>query len=229
MELITGMKTDDLIQRLGREGAAVTPLPTPSLRTGMWLIGAGAYLAAMTPFVWTVMSADTPAMSALFLGQQTAAMVTGALAAYAALSSVVPGSRVSWRPMLMASGAVWAILLAIGMSRDLVTRGSMGFGAETDWPCVALMTVGGAVLAVPLIRMLRRGAPFTPRCTAFLGGLGALSVASIEACLARPHDYTATVIMWHGATLALLAGALAWTGRALFRSPDTTYGGSEAR
>lgn len=226
---MTEMKTDDLIQRLGREGAAVTPLPAPSVRTGLWLIGAGAYLAAMTPFVWTVMNADTPTMSALFLGQQTAAMVTGALAVYAALSSVIPGSRVSWRPLLMASGSAWVILLAIGMRRDLVTMGSMGLGAETDWSCVALMTLGGAVLSVPLMRMLRRGAPFTPRSTAFLGGLGAFSVASIEACLARPHDYTATVIIWHGATLALLAGALTWTGRALLRSPDAAYAGSEAR
>ena len=76
--------------------------------------------------------------------------------------------------------------------------------------------------------MLRRGAPFTPRSTAFLGGLGVLSVASVEACLARPHDYTATVILWHGATLALLAGALAWTGRAVLRSRDASYAGSEA-
>ena len=65
MELMTGMKTDDLIQHLGREGAAVTPLPAPSVRTSMWLIGAGAYLAAMTLFVWMVMSADTPRRSSL--------------------------------------------------------------------------------------------------------------------------------------------------------------------
>jgi hypothetical protein len=106
------------------------------------------------------------------------------------------------------------------MRRDLVTMGSIGLGAETDWPCVALMTLGGAVLSVPVIRMLRRGAPFAPRSATFLGGLGALSVASIEACLARPHDNTATVVIWHGATLALLAVALAWTGRALLRSRD---------
>lgn len=217
MELMTGMKTDDLIQRLGREGAAVTPLPVPSVRTFIWLGGAVVYLAAMTPFVWTVMSAATPAMSALFLGQQAAALVTGILAVYGALSSVVPGSRAPWRAMLMASGAVWVILLAIGMRRDLVAMGSTGVGAETDWPCVALMTVGGAVLTAPLIKMLRRGAPFTPRSTAFLGGLGALSVASIEACLARPHDYTATVMIWHGATLALVVGALTWTGGVLLR------------
>jgi hypothetical protein len=225
---MTGMNTDDLIQRLGRAGAAVTPLPAPSVRTGVWLIGAGAYLAGMTPFVWTVMGSDTPTVSALFLGQQTAALVMGALAVYAALSSVIPGSRASWRPMLMASGAVWVILLAIGMRRDVVTMGSIGVGAETDWPCVALMTLGGAVLSVPLIRMLRRGAPFTPRSTALLAGLGALSIASIEACFARPHDYTVTVIIWHGATLAFLAAALAWTGRALLRSRDTADAGSEA-
>jgi hypothetical protein len=216
---MNAMNTEDLIQRLSREGGAATPLPAPSVRTCLWLIAAGVYLAAMTLVVSRMMSTGMASLSPLFLAQQAAALTTGALAVYGALSSVIPGSPATWRPVLGASGAAWLILLAVGMGRDRQMLGSLGLGAETDWPCVALMTLGGALLTPPLISMLRRGAPFNPRSTAFLGGLGALSIASIEACIVRPHAYTATVIIWHGATLALLAVALAWAGPALLRWP----------
>jgi hypothetical protein len=189
------------------------------VRASLWLIGAGAYLAAMTLGVSSLMGAAGPSWSPLFLAQQAAALATGALAVNGALSSVIPGSPTSWRPLLGASAAAWLVLLAVGMGRDLQTLGSVGLGAETDWPCVALITLGGAVLTVPLVRMLRRGAPFTPRSTAFLGGLGALSIASIAACLARPHGHTVTVLVWHGATLVLLAAVLGCAGRPLLRGP----------
>jgi hypothetical protein len=169
----------------------------------------------MTPIVLAMMGTGAPSLSPLFLAQQAAALTTGALAACAALGSVVPGYRAPWRTLLLGSAAAWLFLLLAGMGRDWRLLGSLGLTAETDWPCVALMTIGGALLSAPLVGMLRRGAPFTPRSTAFLGGLGALSVASIEACLARPHAYTATMVVWHGATVAVLAAALAWSGGTL--------------
>jgi hypothetical protein len=226
---VRGMKTDDLIRRLARDGAAVTPLPAPPIRAVMWLLAATVYLAVVAPVMSMMMGAGTPQWSALFVAQQGAALLTGGLAAYAALGSVVPGYPSTWRTPLLASAAIWLMLLSIGVGRELKVTGSSGAGAETDWPCVALMTFGGALLVAPLVRMLQRGAPFTPRSTLLLAGVGALSVASIAACLARPHAYTATIIIWHGATLALLTLGLAWTGCGFLRSrpwasdePETT-------
>src|SRR5688500_12782636 len=94
------MNTDDLIQQLSREGEAVTPLPPPGMRLCAWLLGAGIYLTMMTIGIVMVMDSAVPSMSVLFVAQQAAALATAAFAVYGALSSVVPGARTSWRPLL---------------------------------------------------------------------------------------------------------------------------------
>jgi hypothetical protein len=84
------------------------------------------------------------------------------------------------------------------------------------------MTVGGLLVGAPLAWMLRRGAALTPGLTAFLAALAALSVANIEACLTRPHVFAATVLLWHGGTIAAVAALCALTGRRWLRWPDLT-------
>jgi hypothetical protein len=106
------------------------------------------------------------------------------------------------------SGAVWLAALLWNCWRDLQTWGTVGITSQTDWPCVVSIATGGAVLGGPMLLMLRRGAPLTPRTTALLGGVAALSFANIEACLTRPHTFTMTVLAWHGITIALAASLL---------------------
>ncbi len=91
--------------------------------------------------------------------------------------------------------------------------------SQTDWPCVGSIAIGGAMLWGPMLVMLRRGAPLTPGTTAFLGGLAALSLANIEACLTRSHAFAMTVLVWHGVTIALTAALFAWLGRRWLRWP----------
>ena len=78
------------------------------------------------------------------------------------------------------------------------------------------------VLGAPMFVMLRRGAPLTPRETAFFGGLAALSLANVQACLMRPHAFAMTVLLWHGATVAGAAAVCAWMGRRWLRWPVFT-------
>jgi hypothetical protein len=60
--------------------------------------------------------------------------------------------------------------------------------------------------------MLRRGAAFEPRVTTALAGVAAISLANVEACISRAHAFTATVIAWHGLTIAVLMIALMTLG-----------------
>jgi hypothetical protein len=82
------------------------------------------------------------------------------------------------------------------------------------------MTMGGFLVGLPLVWMLRRGAPLTPRLTAFLAAVAALSVANIEACLTRPHAFALTVLLWHGGTVAAIAALSALMGHRWLRWPD---------
>jgi hypothetical protein len=208
-----------LIERLGRESTVVTPLPTPGMRTVVWLICGVTYLLVVAAIMFNATSSGRPVMTPLYLLQLGAALATGMTAALAAFASVVPGASHRVRVLPAISGAVWLASLLWGCWRDLQTSGTLGMTNQTDWPCVVSIAIGGVLLWGPMLVMLRRGAPLTPRTTAFLGGLAALSLANIEACLTRPHAFAMTVLVWHGVTIALTAALLAWLGRHWMRWP----------
>jgi hypothetical protein len=172
--------------------------------------------------MFAVMSSAAVKPTPLYLVQQSLALVTGIMAARAALASVIPGSNNrAW--VLPAIGAtVWSVSLLWAGVRDLQASGTLGVTSQSDWPCVASMTVGGLVVGSPLIWMLRRGAPLTPGLTAFLAALAALSFANIEACLTRPHAFALTVLLWHGGTVAAVAAICALTAHRWLRWPDLT-------
>ena len=216
------MKTDDLIDRLGRDLTVVRPLPTPGMRTAVWMLWATGYLVVVAVMMFAVMSSAGATPTPLYLVQQSAAIVTGIMAARAAFLSVIPGSnnRVWVLPAIGAT--VWAVSLLWAGVRDLEASGTLGVTSQSDWPCVVSMTLGGLVVGSPLVWMLRRGAPLTPGLTAFLAALAALSVANIEACLTRPHAFALTVLLWHGGTVAAVAALCALTGRRWLRWPDLT-------
>ena len=117
-----------------------------------------------------------------------------------------------WRVPTTAA-LVWVSLVGWQAVSDAQAYGTLGLTSQSDWPCVASMVIGGVMLGGPLVWMLRRGAPLTPRTTAFLAGLAALSLANIEACLTRPHAFAMTVLLWHGGTIALTVGLSASLGR----------------
>ena len=214
------MRTDELIDRLGRDVPVARPLPAPGIRTATWTVWAMSYLVVVAVMMFAVMSSAGVTPSPLYLVPQGAALVTGIMAARAAFASVIPGSnnRVWALPAL--GTAVWSLSLLWAGVRDLQASGTLGVTSQSDWPCVVSMTLGGLVVGAPLVWMLRRGAPLTPGLTAFLAALAALSFANIEACLTRPHSFALTVLLWHGGTLAAVAALCALTGRRWLRWPD---------
>src|SRR5712692_154725 len=216
------MRTDDLIDRLGRDVTVARPLPTPGMRTAVWMVWAVSYLIVVAVMTFLVMSSAGVTPTPLYLVQQSAALVTGIMAARAALASVIPGANDRVWVVPAIGVATWAAALLWAGVLDLQASGTLGVTSQSDWPCVASMTVGGLLVGAPLAWMLRRGAPLTPHLTAFLAAWAALSVANIEACLTRPHAFAATVLLWHGGTVAAVAALCALTGRRWLRWPDLT-------
>jgi hypothetical protein len=216
------MRTDDLIDRLGRDMTVARPLPPPGMRTAAWTVWAVSYLIVAAAMMFAVMSSAGVTPAPLYLVQQGVALVTGVVAARAALASVIPGgSDRVW--VLPAIGvATWAAALLWAGVLDLQASGTLGVTSQSDWPCVASMTAGALLVGAPLAWMLRRGAPLTPGLTAFLAALAASSVANIEACLTRPHAFALTILVWHGGTAAAVAALCALTGRRWLRWPDLT-------
>lgn len=206
------IKTDDLIHRLGRELRPVQRLLPPWQRAAIWLACSVMYVAAVVTFAWVRRGALGVESDAPYLLQQTALGLTGILAALAAFASVIPGSASRARAALAAPIGLMMAALLWGSMRDLQQFGTVGVGQETDWPCVVSITLGGLALWAVASTMLRRGAVLDPRLTAALAGAAAVSFANIEACLGRVHVFTATVVLWHGATVALVMAAVVALG-----------------
>jgi hypothetical protein len=216
------MKTDELVDRLGRDVTVTRPLPTPGMRTAVWMVWAVSYLVVVAVMMFALMSSAGVTPTPLYLVQQGAALVTGIMAARAAFASVIPGSNNRVWVLPAIGAAVWVVSLLWAGVRDQQASGTLGVTSQSDWPCVVSMTAGGLVVGSPLVWMLRRGAPLTPGLTAFLAALAALSFANIEACLTRPHAFALTVLLWHGGTVAAVAALCALTGRRWLRWPDMT-------
>jgi hypothetical protein len=214
------MKTDDLIDQLGRDVTVARPLPAPGIRTALWTGWAITYLVVVAVMMFTVVSSTGVAPTPLYLVQQGAALITGIVAARAALASVIPGANSRVWVMPAIGAGVWGLSLLWAGVLDLRAFGTLGVSSQSDWPCVVSMTVGGLVVGAPLAWMLRRGAPLTPGLTAFLAALAALSFANIEACLMRPHAFALTVLLWHGGTAAAIAALCSVTGSRWLRWPD---------
>jgi len=216
------MKTDELIDRLGRDVTVTRPLPTPGMRTAVWMVWALSYLILVAVMMFAVMSSARVTPTPLYLVQQGAALVTGIMAARAALASVIPGANDRVWVVPAIGVATWAAALSWAGVLDLQASGTLGVTSQSDWPCVASMTVGGLLVGAPLAWMLRRGAPLTPNLTVGLAALAALSVANIEACLTRPHAFALTVLLWHGGTVAAIVTLCAIMGHRWLRWPDMT-------
>ena len=216
------MKTDELIDRLGRDVTVTRPLQTPGMRTAVWMVWALSYLILVAVMMFAVMSSAGVTPTPLYLVQQSAALVTGIMAARAALASVIPGANDRVWVVPAIGVATWAAALLWAGVLDLQASGTLGVTSQSDWPCVASMTVGGLLVGAPLAWMLRRGAPLTPNLTVGLAALAALSVANIEACLTRPHAFALTVLLWHGGTVAAIVTLCALMGHRWLRWSDMT-------
>jgi hypothetical protein len=207
------MNTEDLIQRLGDSLQPVRPLAAPWRRATSWLACAAVYLCAAV--LLALARGRSPEGAGADLAQQGALIATAMAASVAAFASVVPASdkRVLGIPLI--TGMLVMATLVWDCVADMRMHGTLGIGRETDWPCVASISFGGALLWALGVAMLRGGAPLTPRVTSVLTGVAAFSVANVEACLSRGHTFTITVLLWHGMTTALLVTALGLAGRSL--------------
>jgi hypothetical protein len=192
------------------------------MRTAVWMVWALSYLVVVAVIMFATVSSAGVMPTPFYLLQQTSALFTGITAARAAFASVIPGSSNRVWAMPALGAGVWGLSLLGAGVIDPQASGPLGVAGQSDWPCVASMTLGGLVVGAPLVWMLRRGAPLTPGRTAFLAALAALSVANIEACLTRPHPFALTVLLWHGSTVAAVAALCAIMGSRWFRWPDMT-------
>jgi hypothetical protein len=210
--------TDELIRNLAGDLKPMPPLRSPLLRCAAWTAGSLIYIVVIAMSMTPADTVASRASDAGFVLQQFAALATAAAMAYAALCMTVPGygQRLSL-PLAAAAAAGWIGIVCVATIQDWMAAGAAGLALRSDWQCVAGIVLTGAVPALALAIMLRRGAPLAPRPATALAALGVASLANIGMCVAEPHERAVIILVWHGVTIAGLAAVGASAGRTLLR------------
>lgn len=209
------METQRLIDRLAENGDVVRPLPRPWTRAAVWLALAVPYIALVVVVVSPRPDLILMIAEPRFVLEQGAALATGVTAAIAAFASIIPGygRRLILLPLLPL--AVWLGTLGQGCIQTLMTEGLEGLSLQPDWICFPAIVLVGAIPAIAMAVMLRRGAPLTPRLTAALGGLAAAGLGDFGLRLFHPQDASLMVLVWQVGTVMLLTMMAGCAGRYL--------------
>jgi hypothetical protein len=205
--------TQRLIEQLSSGAAPVDRLPAPWIRVTFWLTFVAVNLIAFVLIMSPRRDLGVALSDPTFIVEQLAALATGVTAALAAFASVVPGfdRRTLLLPLLPL--AVWLGSVGSGCTASWIRFGSAGLTLTPDWACVPAIALIGLAPAAIIAFMLRRGAAFTPRLTAALGGLAAAGLGSFGLRLCHAQDASLMILVWQIGAVALLTAAAAAAGR----------------
>ena len=208
------MKTDDLVERIARDARPVTPLRHAGRSGVAWAVGTAGYLAVLVAVQVSIVDGSISRLPPLLLLAQVAAVATGASAAVAAFTLVIPGESRRALVWPMTAGFVWVASLLVGIVREWPIP-TEALQAQHEWLCVAMIGLGSLLPVAVMLRALRQGAPLAPGLTMSLTVLAAAGLANVGACVAHPHTSSTVLLLWHGTTIAALVAAGAGLGRSV--------------
>jgi hypothetical protein len=195
------MDTDRVIAQLVQDVRPVRRLSDPLLRAAAWL---AVGLAAVSLSVWVM--GPRPDLGAKlhdvrYLVEQAAALLTAFTAALAAFAIIIPGRSRYWIALPMAPLSLWLGSVGWGCVSDW-RRGATLF--ESDWSCFPAIAMVGAIPAVAIALMLRRGAPLLPHLAVALGALAAAALGDFGLRLFHAIDAGLMVLVWQIGSVAIL-------------------------
>ena len=222
------MDTNRLIQHLAEQSGPVRPLAAPWKRTAIWVALAIPYMALVVIVMSPRSDLIAKASDVRFVIELLAALATGIAAAAAAFASTIPGFSRKLLILPAVPGAVWLGSLGQGCVQDWIKYGPVGLSIRPDWFCFPAIVLVGAVPAIAMAFMLRRGAPLTPHTSTALGGLAAAGLGNFGLRLFHTQDASLMVLVWQVGTVVILSVLAGWAGRQLlnWRSITRTAGQS---
>lgn len=134
---------------------------------------------------------------------------------------MVPGYNRKVLALPLVPLAFWLGALGQGGVREWLQLEPHGFSFQVEWFCLPAMATVGAVPAIVMAIMLRRGAPLTPRVSVALGGLAAAGLGNVGVCLSHRAFSGVLVMVWHVSAMFLLSMLAACVARYLLHWPST--------
>jgi hypothetical protein len=210
-------ETDDLIGALSAELRPVRPLDSPALRAAKFLALAGLCLVALSLAHGPKPQFLSRLDDAAFMVPWLASIATGVAATLAVFHLAVPGTPrwLFWLPVPPL--AVWLATLGAGCLEELLAHGTSHLG--TSWHCVQIIAQISLPMGLALGWMLRRAAPLAPVGTGVLAALAVSAFASATLETFHKLDTATMILLWHGATISIVAGIGALWGKRALRLP----------
>ena len=196
------MEESDIIRELTRSAGPVRRLSRPWLRALVWI--ALSLPAALLVVLAMGLRPNLPQKlgDPRFLVEQAAALATAATAAFAAFCAVIPGRR-PWLLLLpLPAVAVWLGSLAEACLNAWMLDGRLTLAL--DWLCLPNIALVGAIPALAMAVMIRKGAPLFPHAAVALGGLAAAALGDFGLRLFHPVDASLMVLVWQLGSVAIL-------------------------
>jgi hypothetical protein len=206
------MDTNLLIDRLSTDCAPVRCLRCPATRSATWLAIAVPYVI-LASLIYPGANLSALALDGRLIVEEAAALLTAITAVFTAFAVTVPGydRRILLLPVLPL--LVWLGSLVAGSTDEWLRDGFAGLWLRGEWVCVRWMLSVGAIPAIVLAVMLRKGAPMSPYKTAALGGLAAATLAHFSMRLFHPEEVSVLMAVWHSATVIAVSALAGWAGR----------------
>jgi hypothetical protein len=218
--------TKQLIRQLADDANPVRPLARPYTRAAAWLAIAISYIVLILLIMPSRHDVSSKLDDHLFVIEQIAAFATGMAAAVAAFASVIPGYSRRWIVLPVLPLAIWLASLGPGCVQELNQFGIQHLPLQHNPWCLPFIVLFGAIPAIALAVMLRRGAPLTPHLTAALGGLAAAGLANVGVRIIHPEDVSMMLLVWHVGSVMALSAVAGGTGhyflnwRSVVRTPS---------
>ncbi len=210
---------DRLISALSASLRPVRPLPSPALRTLIWLVLVAAIASALAMFanmsaMWHRVAA-VPDMWLAVIGS----IATMATAAFAAFELSLPDRSRAWVFLPLPATALWVGASGFGCLRAYVLPGTHVAAIGETGDCLLFIVGLSVPLSAALFVMLRRAYSLAPPLTAAMAGLASAAAAATLLNFFHPFDAAATDLAVHVvAVVIIVAAAQAVGSRALQNS-----------
>jgi hypothetical protein len=109
--------------------------------------------------------------------------------------------------------AIWMGSLGEGCLEIALRSGLRGLSLQPDWFCLPAIVLVGAIPAVAMVIMLRRGAPLCPYLSAGFGALAAAGLGNFGLRFFHPQDASLMVLVWQFGSVFILAALGCSLGR----------------
>jgi hypothetical protein len=154
----------------------------------------------------------------VFVSSVAAALLTGILAAMAALVASVPGRSRHWLWLPIPAAIIWLSTVSYGCLVNWVSIGPEGLSLGESARCFATLVLVSGPLSLLMLVMLRHVARLSPVAIVMTGNLAVAAVTATALLVLHSLDATVMVLASQVGVVAMLLLAGAVTGNRTLRA-----------